>query len=128
MFALWELRHETATEYINKATASLAVGDGDNSNSDGAVMDTSTSPLPKKAEFVSEAEVETSLESTKVAFNGSVIEHYPGYQATCQQDLDRLTSASVHPGAIELVPALESSLLGAAVALASAVEEYEILA
>lgn len=55
---------------------------------------------------------------TKVAFNGSVIEHYPGYRARCQAHLDDLVATSPHPGHIELVPALESSILGAAVALA----------
>ena len=55
---------------------------------------------------------------TKVAFNGSVIEHYPAYRAHCQAYLDGLVAGSAHPGRVELVPALESSILGAAVALA----------
>ncbi|KAK8085042.1 Hexokinase [Apiospora hydei] len=69
--------------------------------------------------LVAEAAAEHALERTKVAFNGSVIEHYPAYQTNCQRYIDQLVGGqSKHKGAIELVPALESSILGAAVALA----------
>ncbi|KAK8120989.1 hypothetical protein PG999_005109 [Apiospora kogelbergensis] len=69
--------------------------------------------------LVAETAAEHALERTKVAFNGSVIEHYPAYQAHCQRYIDALVGGqSRHRGAIELVPALESSILGAAVALA----------
>ncbi|KAG6266345.1 hypothetical protein E4U49_000502 [Claviceps purpurea] len=69
--------------------------------------------------------------TTVVAFNGSVIENYPGYLASCQRYLNQLIQGgkgllfqgdkelSEYPR-IELVPAKESSLLGAAVALACA--------
>ncbi|ROT36282.1 actin-like ATPase domain-containing protein [Sodiomyces alkalinus F11] len=73
-----------------------------------------------------EAEKEVALERTMVSFNGSVIESYPGYRAMCQQFVDELVAAGGDgkPGArIDLVPAKESSLLGAGVALAAAVSE-----
>lgn len=54
-----------------------------------------------------------------VAYNGSVLENYPAFRASCQENLDTLviTSGGVK-GDIELVFAQESSLLGAAVAVA----------
>lgn len=75
-----------------------------------------------KAEVVAEVETETTLPQTKVAFNGSIIEKYHQYQSNCQHYLDDLVSQSAHPGTVELVFAQESSILGAAVALACAVE------
>lgn len=71
-----------------------------------------------------------------VAYNGSVIEHYPGLRANCQAYLDNLVRSSNfhrhrHGGAVrsvELVHAIESSLLGAAVALACVTEEEAQLA
>ena len=58
-----------------------------------------------------------------MAYNGSVIEHYPGYRAHLQTYLDELVaeksdSSQGQAGQIALVEARESSLLGAAVALA----------
>lgn len=55
-----------------------------------------------------------------VAFNGSVIENYPNYLSNCQRYIDDLVEGKGCPemGGIELVPAKESSLLGAAVASA----------
>ncbi|KAI1079970.1 hexokinase [Whalleya microplaca] len=99
VFSLWDLRHETEDENLNADTS-----------------------VEEK-----EAEAEHTLERTKVAFNGSVIEHYPAYRTTCQQYLDGLVAGSAYPGAIDLVPALESSILGAAVALASAADAKETL-
>lgn len=62
---------------------------------------------------------ELDLDSQVVAFNGSVIEHYPGYLENCQEALDALVlSTGGKPGTVSLVGAKESSLLGAAVALA----------
>lgn len=59
------------------------------------------------------------MDSHVVAFNGSVIEQYPRYLQNCQQYIDDLlSSAEGKPCAISLVGAKESSLLGAAVALA----------
>ena len=54
-----------------------------------------------------------------MAYNGSVIEHYPGFKETCQQRLDSLVEASGwEAGVVELEYAHESSLVGAAVAVA----------
>lgn len=97
VFSLWELRHETEEEYIR------SMADG---NTTSAV----------------EAEAESALQRTKVAFNGSVIEHYPQYRSNCQHYIDGLVAQSSHPGSVDLVPALESSILGAAVALACVTE------
>ena len=100
--SLWELRHETEIEYIQ------------------SMPPTSDSP------FVAEAEAENTLPSTKVAFNGSVMEKYHGYQPMCQEYIDTLVSTSKHPGTIELVFAGESAILGAAIALACAEEEKNV--
>jgi hexokinase len=99
VFSLWELRHETQAEYIESVADAKDVNDTD-------------------IHFVAEAAVENALPRTKVAFNGSVIERYPGYLPNCQQYINELVSTSAHAGAVDLVPALESSILGAAVALA----------
>ncbi|PSR81047.1 hexokinase-1 [Coniella lustricola] len=65
------------------------------------------------------AREELSLDKHVVAFNGSVIECYPGYLQNLQDYLDQLiTAAGGSAGTISLVGAKESSLLGAAVALA----------
>lgn len=62
---------------------------------------------------------ELDLEGHVVAFNGSVIEQYPRYLENCQGFIDGLmSSAQAKPGTMSLVSAKESSLLGAAVALA----------
>lgn len=54
---------------------------------------------------------------TLVAYNGSVLENYPGFKVTCQKHLDILVEASGgQKGTVELIYAEESSLLGAAVA------------
>lgn len=99
------MRHETESEYIT----------------------TQQNTSARAAPLVAEAAAEQALERTKVAFNGSVIEHYPAYQANCQRYIDRLVGGqSKHAGAIELVPALESSILGAAVALACTDGEQEV--
>lgn len=58
-------------------------------------------------------------EHTLVAYNGSVLENYPGFKASCQTHLDGLVVESGgKAGMVELVYAEESSLLGAAVAVA----------
>ncbi|XP_044716320.1 hexokinase domain-containing protein [Hirsutella rhossiliensis] len=59
-------------------------------------------------------------EATTVAFNGSVIESYSGYLGSCQRYVDDLVESKglAEPRSIHLVPAKESSLMGAAVALA----------
>ncbi|KAH8665821.1 hypothetical protein BGZ60DRAFT_56510 [Tricladium varicosporioides] len=56
---------------------------------------------------------------TLVAYNGSVLENYPGFRTSCQKQLDSLVQDSGgKEGVIELMYAEESSLLGAAVAVA----------
>lgn len=59
------------------------------------------------------------MEGHVVAFNGSVIEQYPRYLENCQKYIDDLLSSlGVKAAGMSLVGAKESSLLGAAVALA----------
>jgi len=58
-------------------------------------------------------------EHTLVAYNGSVLENYPNFKTSCQRQLDGLVEASGgKAGVVELMYAEESSLLGAAVAVA----------
>ncbi|KAH7319811.1 hypothetical protein B0I35DRAFT_352711 [Stachybotrys elegans] len=65
------------------------------------------------------ATADLSLPVTTIACNGGVIEKYPGYRASCQRYVDQLLeSAGMEQGSIELVPAEESALIGAGVALA----------
>lgn len=93
LFALWELKAEAEEEFLRS--------------------------LPADSPFTAETEAELATPKASVAFNGSVIEHYPGYRDMLQRYTNDLVSSSVRKGgAIELVPARESSLLGAAVALA----------
>jgi hexokinase len=58
---------------------------------------------------------EKDFDSMVVAYNGSVIEQYPGYRSNCQRFIDDLVGKE---GVVSLVEAKESSLLGAAVSLA----------
>lgn len=84
---------------------------------------------PIVAERVQSAEAELALERTMIAFNGSVIESYPGYRDACQRYIDDLVAAgedvegkggkSRESVGIDLVPAKESSIIGAGVALAA---------
>lgn len=61
----------------------------------------------------------TACSHTLVAYNGSVLEHYPNFKDSCQRTLNELVRVSSGPAAsVELVYAEESSLLGAAVAVA----------
>ncbi|KAI1005024.1 Hexokinase-1 [Podosphaera aphanis] len=56
-----------------------------------------------------------------VAYNGSVIESYPGFRDACQHHLDTLVQATGGvKGMVRLVYAMESGLIGAAVASAVA--------
>ncbi|KAI1132800.1 hexokinase-1 [Nemania abortiva] len=99
VFSLWELRHETALEQACE----------DDEEKPAAEEDPTTPP------------------HTKVAFTGSVIEHYPGYLARCQKHIATLVTGAENPilaaGSIDLVPAVESSIIGAAVALGCALAE-----
>lgn len=71
--------------------------------------------LRNEAESISPPESSHTL----VAYNGSVLENYPGFRTSCEKQLDSLVQASGgKQGVIELMYAEESSLLGAAVAVA----------
>lgn len=138
LFALWELRHETEAE----AQAQVQFTTNDDKETkmttpikaleNGGVVVSVTEARDEEQQQQQQQQEErrealeeaatTAPQRTKVAFNGSVMEHYPGYRATCQGYLDGLVARSGRPGAaVDLVPAVESSILGAAVALASAV-------
>ncbi|KAL2257033.1 hypothetical protein VTK26DRAFT_758 [Humicola hyalothermophila] len=101
LFALRELKVETERELL---------------------LSTATSS-PQFSEAAA-AEIKLLTEgSTTVAYTGSVIENYPGYRAHLQAYLDELAGEKgdgekTQAGSIALVEAKESSLLGAAVALA----------
>lgn len=76
--------------------------------------------LPEGSPLRKQVEDDMELEKTTVSFNGSVIEHYPGYLDSCQRYITELLQGRglAKTRSIELVPAKESSLIGAAVALA----------
>lgn len=76
--------------------------------------------LPETSPLRTVVEEDLNMEKTTVAFNGSVIEQYPGYLASCQRYISELMESkpSSENKSIELVSAKESSLTGAAVALA----------
>ncbi|PNY24472.1 Phosphotransferase [Tolypocladium capitatum] len=94
VFTLWDCRLEAEQAYI--------------------------STLPQSSPERQRAEADMKLEKTTVAFNGSVIENYPGYLSSCQRYVNDLVDGKglAEPRSINLVPAKESSLMGAAVALA----------
>ncbi|KAK3903939.1 hypothetical protein C8A05DRAFT_42926 [Staphylotrichum tortipilum] len=95
LFALWELKSE----------------------SERALLDSLTDP---SSPFALETEAELAIATkgrTAVAFNGSVVERYPGYGSALQGFVDGLVKGEGEVG-MELVEASESSLRGAAVALA----------
>lgn len=77
-------------------------------------------PESSDADARQAAEADLTLETTMVAFNGSVIENYPGYLSSCQRYVDQLVESKgcKENGNIELVPAKDSSIIGAAVASA----------
>ncbi|OAQ78662.1 hexokinase-1 [Purpureocillium lilacinum] len=94
VFTLWDCRLEAEAAYV--------------------------STLPESSPERLKVEADMKLEKTTVAFNGSVIENYPRYLDTCQRYIDELVDSKgmAEPRSIQLVPAKESSLMGAAVALA----------
>lgn len=104
VYALWLLKIEAENEFLQD----LESTSGD-------------SPAERHADAV-RAELAIMRDSAVVAFNGSVIERYPRYLEQCQNMLDKLllsgTKTGEPVGAIQLLPAQESSLLGAAVSLA----------
>ncbi|KAK0385150.1 hypothetical protein NLU13_7628 [Sarocladium strictum] len=81
--------------------------------------------LPTSSQKHAEAQADVDMNNTVVSFNGSVIENYPGYRASCQKYVEFLLESNGHSKekTIELVPAKESSLLGAAVASACVVRD-----
>ncbi|KAK1634417.1 hexokinase [Colletotrichum phormii] len=104
--AVWSLRLEALAE--ERATKKTTA-----SNQEATQQEEEA-----EAELHQRIEKETSLARTMVAYNGSVIECYPGYLAMCQTYVNALVNRSDR--SVELVPAKESSLLGAGVALAKA--------
>lgn len=74
-----------------------------------------------------EAEPTGSIESQQhvtIACNGSVMEKYPGFRAECQRNLDELIVISgAQAGSVTLQMAPESSVFGAAVAVACLEDE-----
>ncbi|KAK4141134.1 uncharacterized protein C8A04DRAFT_39364 [Dichotomopilus funicola] len=107
LHALWELKAEAETELL---TTTLATG---------TETDTETHPFA----IETQAELETVQDKMTVVYNGSVVEHYPGYRQEVQMFLQGLMAESkrergLELGSIALVEARESSLRGAAVALA----------
>lgn len=100
VFTLWDMRLESQREYI--------------------------ASLPAASPLLAEAQADEAMANTVVSFNGSVIENYPGYRESCQRYVDFLIASkevSDRKSSIELVPAKESSLLGAAVASACVVRD-----
>lgn len=113
VFALWELKAEAEDEFLRSLTSSSS------SSSPSSSAAGATTPSSSVAAFDAETRAELALDCTLVAFTGSVIEHYPGYVTMCQRYIDDLVvTAGATPGTVDLVAAKESSLLGAAVALA----------
>src|SRR5204863_9383966 len=58
---------------------------------------------------------------TTIGYNGSVLEQYPGYLERCQRELELLVTAELKEKSTDVVklrPIVESSLFGAAVAVA----------
>ncbi|KAM0480804.1 hypothetical protein ACHAPX_003691 [Trichoderma viride] len=94
VYALWDIRHEGDQKLL--------------------------ATLPESSPLRTAVEEDLNMEKTTVAFNGSVIEQYPGYLASCQRYISELLESkpSGENKSIELVSAKESSLTGAAVALA----------
>lgn len=67
----------------------------------------------------SESIIPSESAHTVVAYNGSVLENYPNFRSNTQKYLSLLVEASgAKVGTVELMYAEESSLLGAAVAVA----------
>lgn len=95
LFTLWKLRRELSLEH-----GEVLAGPGSNAD-----------PGREEVERVVEAE----SRRTTVAFNGAVIESYPGYLEMCQSYIDDLVGEGSR---VELSEARNSSLIGAAVAVA----------
>jgi hexokinase len=101
LFGLWELKAETEEEFL------------------ATLPEEPSSPSSSAFREETLAEMAIGEGVTTVAFNGSVVERYPGYRAGLQGFVDGLVAGSEVKGArMVLVEAKESSLRGAAVALA----------
>ncbi|EFX01343.1 hexokinase-like protein [Grosmannia clavigera kw1407] len=104
VYAMWLLKIETEGELQH------------------GLADSSEGMLARRHADAAKAELSIMHERTAVAFNGSVLERYPRYLEQCQGILNELllgdAKAGEPAGVIEMVPAKESSLLGAAVSLA----------
>lgn len=99
VYTLWDIRLESQRQYIES--------------------------LPDSSAQLAEAKADAAMAETVVSFNGSVIERYPGYLTSCQDYVNFLLQSHGHgkESTIDLVPAKESSLLGAAVASACVVRD-----
>jgi len=123
VFALWELKREEERAYLRALLL-----DSDDNNDD----ENNNNNNNRAASFIDETRAEMARPETMVSFNGSVIEFYPDYLATCQRFINDLVASSLSDQdneeeeeeerstlpSVNLVLAKESSLLGAAVALA----------
>lgn len=90
IFTLWQLRGELSLEHSEVLT-------------------------PAETEEDVRRVVEAESARTTVAFNGAVVESYPGYLGVCQGFIDGLVGGGAR---VELKEARHSSLIGAAVAVA----------
>ncbi|KAK1774469.1 hypothetical protein QBC45DRAFT_41287 [Copromyces sp. CBS 386.78] len=102
LFALWELKNEAEQNLLDE--------------------------VEPESPFSEETAVELQIERTTVGYTGSVVTYFPEYKETLQRYLDHLMLSAGHvlkERRIELVPAKESSLLGAAVSLAGVMDEEE---
>lgn len=99
VYTLWDMRRESQRELV--------------------------ASLPPSSQQLADAQADVEMANTVVSYNGSVIENYPGYRARCQKYVEFLLESNGHTKdtTIELVPAKESSLLGAAVASACVVRD-----
>ncbi|KAJ2903610.1 putative hexokinase-1 protein [Zalerion maritima] len=141
VYGLWDLRREAEATMPTPTLSSDSTAAEDYNTVPATVMDpVSQLPSPPSSSPVLSTIAPGSKSSSccraVVAYNGAVMERYPSYLQTCQSFLDALTMAeedcsdmtlpSSKSGSgsgdsgIDLVEAKESSLLGAAVALASA--------
>ncbi|ROV96629.1 hypothetical protein VPNG_09024 [Cytospora leucostoma] len=121
IFALWRFKDEAETEYLAPPASPTT-------------SSSSQQPPNHPQHFLTAARGELDLQGHVVAFNGSVMEQYPLYLQNCQNYLNQLVASPSSPSSspsihghdvggmeaptIRLVGAKESSLLGAAVALA----------
>ncbi|SPQ26922.1 fab2946a-355c-4ad2-b934-d01e6af4690a [Thermothielavioides terrestris] len=122
LFALWELKSEAEQALLSSLSETTTTPSPSSSSSPPSSSSSSSSSA-----FAAEtaAELQLAQGTTTVAFNGSVVEQYPGYRGYLQGFVDRLLEeeededgngggAGQSKGKIALVEARESSLRGAA--------------